>query len=505
LWSVFELTKIAKEAVVLGKGGICGVVSNVEKGDVGCVSAVEAKLLDAKVARVRAAQEVFACFSQKAVDKIFSAAAKAASEQSLFLAELAVKETGMGVVEDKFVKNLFASEEIYRCYRRAKTCGVVREDKYGNAEFAAPIGVIAAIIPTTNPTSTAVFKALLALKTRNGMIFSPHPRARECTIAAVRTVLEAAVKAGAPEGIFDWLDAPSLPLINVLMERASVTLATGGPGMVKAAYSSGKPAIGVGSGNTPAVIDDTADIALAVRSIIESKIFDNGMICASEQAAIVLDSIYDKVKAEFIESDCHFLTSDEMILVKEKLVVNGALNPVIVGQSAETIAKMAGVTAVNECTKILIAEVVSTDFSVEPFACEKLSPVLAMYRVKTFEEALDKASKLIEAGGLGHTSSIYTTDASKIKEFADRMKTCRVLVNTPASQGAIGGIYNKLTASLTLGCGFFGGNSVAGNIGPKHLLNIKQLSLPDITVSQKRNNPKPLRKRNMDTKTPDEK
>jgi acetaldehyde dehydrogenase/alcohol dehydrogenase len=482
---LFRMKKIVK-GVVIDKGGACGIVSDVGASVVDLVSDVDAKLLDAKIARVRAAQEVFARFSQREVDKIFSVAAKDASEHSLFLAELAVKETGMGVVEDKFVKNLFACEEIYRCYRHTKTCGVVKEDKDGNAEFAAPIGVIAAIIPTTNPTSTAIFKALLALKTRNGMIFSPHPRAKMCTITAVKIVLDAAVKAGAPEGIFDWLDEPSLPLINALMERSSLTLATGGPGMVKAAYSSGKPAIGVGSGNTPAIIDDSADVALAVRSIIESKIFDNGMICASEQAAIVLDSVYDKVKNEFKESDCYFLNSNEMVLVREKLVVNGVLNPDIVGQSAEFIAQMSGVT-VKEGTKILIAEVDSTDFSIEPFACEKLSPILAMYRVKSFAEALDKASKLIEAGGLGHTSSIYTTDASKIKEFADRMKTCRVLVNTPASQGAIGGIYNKLTASLTLGCGFFGGNSVAGNIGPKHLLNIKQLSLPDITVGQKRN------------------
>jgi acetaldehyde dehydrogenase/alcohol dehydrogenase len=476
--------KAAKNDIV-ERSETCGVVSNVAKLEVEFLPDVDIKMLDAKIERVRAAQEKFARFSQKEVDKIFSVAAKAASKQGLYLAELAVKETGMGVVEDKFVKNLFASEEIYRCYKNTRTCGVVREGKDGNAEFAAPIGVIAAIIPTTNPTSTAIFKALLALKTRNGMIFSPHPRAKRCTVEAVKLVLGAAVKAGAPEGIFDWLEEPSLPLISALMERCSVTLATGGPGMVRAAYSSGRPAIGVGSGNTPAVIDDNADVGLAVWSIIESKIFDNGMICASEQAVIVLDSVYDRVRAEFEESDCHFLSLVEMALVREKLVVNGVLNPAVVGQSATAIAKMAGVT-VREGTKILIAEVESTDFSVEPFACEKLSPVLAMYRAKTFDEALSKAEKLIEAGGLGHTSSIYTTDASKIKEFADRMKTCRILVNTPASQGAIGGIYNKLTASLTLGCGFFGGNSVAGNIGPKHLLNLKQLSLPDMTVEQKR-------------------
>ena len=464
----------------------CANRSNIEKSEEEFVLETDDKTIEAKIARVRAAQEKFARFSQKEVDKIFSATAKAAAKQSLYLAELAVKETGMGVVEDKFIKNLFASEEIYKCYKNTKTCGVVKEGKDGNAEFAAPIGVIAAIIPTTNPTSTAIFKALLALKTRNGMIFSPHPRAKKCTIEAVKTVLEAAVKAGAPKGIFDWIDEPSVPLINALMENSNVTLATGGPGMVKAAYSSGRPAIGVGSGNTPTVIDDSADIALTVRSIIESKTFDNGMICASEQAVIVLDKVYDKVKDTFKENDCHFLSADEIALVREKIVTNGALNPNIVGQSAETIAKMADVN-VKEDTKILIAEVDSTDLSTEPFAREKLSPVLAMYRAKTFEEALNKAEKLIEDGGLGHTSAIYTTEAARIKEFAERMKTCRILVNTPASQGAIGGIYNKLTASLTLGCGFFGGNSVSGNIGPKHLLNLKQLSLPDMTIGRKQN------------------
>lgn len=489
---MIDVKKIVKG--LIERNIACGVItSKAEKSNVALVSDYDAKILDAKLARVKIAQEAFAQFSQRKVNKIFSASAKAASEQSFHLADLAVKETGMGVVEDKFIKNLFASEEIYRCYKNTKTCGVVKEDKDGNAEFAAPIGVIAAIIPVTNPTSTAIFKGLLALKTRNGMIFSPHPRAKKCTLEAVKIVLDAAVKAGAPEGIFDWIEEPSLPLINALMERASVTLATGGPGMVKAAYSSGKPAIGVGSGNTPAVIDDSADTALAVRSIIESKIFDNGMICASEQAVIVLDSVYDKVKEEFKENDCYFLNLTEMNFVREKIVVNGVLNPNIVGQSAEFIAKMAGVT-VKEGTKILIAEVDSTDLSLEPFACEKLSPVLAMYKAKTFKQAIDIAEKLIEAGGLGHTSSIYTTDASKIKEFADKMKTCRVLVNTPASQGAIGGIYNKLTASLTLGCGFFGGNSVAGNIGPKHLLNIKQLSLPDISVSKKQFDPEITRK-----------
>jgi len=473
---------------MVGVDKTCGVASNVEKFKVVSALDVDGEALELKIARVKAAQEKFARFSQKEVDKIFSAAAKAASKQSLYLAELAVKETGMGVVEDKFIKNLFASEEIYRSYKKTRTCGVVKEDKDGNAEFAAPIGVIAAIIPTTNPTSTAIFKALLALKTRNGMIFSPHPRAKKCTVEAVKIVLEAAVKAGAPKDIFDWLDEPSLPLINALMERANVTLATGGPSMVKAAYSSGKPAIGVGSGNTPTIIDDSADISLTVKSIIESKTFDNGMICASEQAIIVLDSVYEDVKTAFKESDCHFLNPNEIAQIREKIVINDVLNPNMVGQSVETIAKMSGIT-VKEDTKILIAEVTSTDLSTEPLAREKLSLILAMYRAKTFEEALNKAEKLIEDSGLGHTSSIYTTDASKIKEFAERMKTCRILVNTPASQGAIGGIYNKLAASLTLGCGFFGGNSVSGNIGPKHLLNLKQLSLPDITVGKKRNNP----------------
>ena len=440
--------------------------------------------LEKALARVREAQREFGKFSQEQVDKIFQAAAVAANQARIPLAEMAVEETGMGVVEDKVIKNHFASEYIYNAYRHVKTCGVIEEDKaYGIKKLAEPIGVIAAVIPTTNPTSTAIFKTLIALKTRNGIIISPHPRAKNSTIAAAKVVLEAAVKAGAPEGIIDWIDVPSLELTNLIMKEADTILATGGPGMVKAAYSSGKPAIGVGPGNTPAVIDDTADILLAVNSIIHSKTFDNGMICASEQSVIVLDSIYDKVKQEFMDRGCYFLNDEEKDKVRKTMIINGALNSKIVGQKPHTIAELAGVL-VPENTKILIGEVESVDLS-EEFAHEKLSPVLAMYRAQNFDEAVAKAEKLIEDGGLGHTSSLYVnakTETEKIEKFSHVMKTSRILINTPSSQGGIGDLYNfKLAPSLTLGCGSWGGNSVSENVGVKHLLNIK-------TIAERREN-----------------
>ena len=434
--------------------------------------------------RVRAAQEKFATYSQEQVDKIFLAAASAANKARIPLAKLAVEETGMGLVEDKVIKNNYASEYIYNAYKNTKTCGVIEEDKaYGIQKIAEPIGVIAAVIPTTNPTSTAIFKCLLALKTRNAIIISPHPRAKNSTIAASKLVLEAAVAAGAPEGIIDWIDVPSLDLTNFVMKEADIILATGGPGMVKAAYSSGKPALGVGAGNTPAIIDDTADILLAVNSIIHSKTFDNGMICASEQSVIVIESIYDAVKTEFANRGCYFLNADETEKVRKTIIINGALNAKIVGQRANKIAELSGVT-VPENTKILIGEVESVELS-EAFAHEKLSPVLAMYKAKDFEDALCKAERLIADGGFGHTSSVYlneVTEREKLNEFAARMKTCRILVNTPSSHGGIGDLYNfKLAPSLTLGCGSWGGNSVSENVGVKHLLNIK-------TVAERREN-----------------
>jgi acetaldehyde dehydrogenase/alcohol dehydrogenase len=397
---------------------------------------------------------------------------------------MAVEETGMGVVEDKVIKNHYAAEYIYNTYKNVKTCGVIEEDKsYGIKKIAEPVGVIAAVIPTTNPTSTAIFKTLLALKTRNGIVISPHPRAKACTIEASKLVLEAAVKAGAPEGIIGWIDIPSLEMTNYLMREADLILATGGPGMVTAAYSSGKPAIGVGPGNTPAIIDESADILLAVNSIIHSKTFDNGMICASEQSVIVADSIYDKVKAEFERRNCYFLKEDEIEKVRKTIIINGALNAKIVGQPATRIAELSGIS-VPAKTKILIGEVERVDLS-EEFAYEKLSPVLAMYRAKSFDEALDKADRLIADGGFGHTASIYLntqTEQDKLKLFEDRMKTCRILVNTPSSHGGIGDLYNfNLAPSLTLGCGTWGGNSVSENVGVKHLLNIK-------TVAERRKN-----------------
>lgn len=440
--------------------------------------------LVAALARIKAAQKEFATFSQEQVDKIFLAAATAANKQRISLAKMAVQETGMGIVEDKVIKNHYAAEYIYNAYKNTKTCGVVEEDKaFGIQKIAEPIGTIAAVIPTTNPTSTAIFKTLIALKTRNGIIISPHPRAKLSTIAAAKIVLEAAVEAGAPEGIIGWIDVPSLELTNLVMKEADIILATGGPGMVKAAYSSGKPALGVGAGNTPAIIDDTADILLAVSSIIHSKTFDNGMICASEQSVIVMDSIYAKVKKEFKDRGCYFLNKEETDKVRKTIIINGALNAKIVGQKAHTIAKLAGVDVPEE-TKILIGEVTSVDIS-EEFAHEKLSPVLAMYKAKDFADALNKAEQLVADGGYGHTSSVYlndVTETAKIAEFGERMKTCRILVNTPSSHGGIGDLYNfKLAPSLTLGCGSWGGNSVSENVGVKHLINIK-------TVAQRREN-----------------
>ena len=450
--------------------------------DYDIVDSVES--LEKALQKIRKAQKEFGKFTQEQVDKIFQAAAIAANQARIPLAEMAVAETGMGIVEDKVIKNHFASEYIYNAYRYAKTCGVIEEDKaYGIKKLAEPIGVIAAVIPTTNPTSTAIFKTLIALKTRNGIIISPHPRAKNSTIAAAKIVLEAAVKAGAPEGIIGWIDVPSLDLTNMVMKEADTILATGGPGMVKAAYSSGKPALGVGAGNTPAIIDDTADILLAVNSIVHSKTFDNGMICASEQSVIVLESIYETVKAEFTKRGCYFLNDEEKEKVRKTIIINGALNAKIVGQKAHTIAKLAEVD-VPENTKILIGEVESVELS-EEFAHEKLSPVLAMYKAKDFNEAVDKAEKLIEDGGLGHTSSLYVntnTGTEKIEKFSHRMKTARILVNTPSSQGGIGDLYNfKLTPSLTLGCGSWGGNSISENVGVKHLLNIK-------TIAERREN-----------------
>ncbi len=446
------------------------------------VDSVEA--LEEALKRVKAAQEKFATYSQEQVDKIFLAAASAANKARIPLAKLAVEETGMGVVEDKVIKNHYAAEYIYNAYKNTKTCGVVEEDKaYGIKKIAEPIGVVAAVIPTTNPTSTAIFKTLISLKTRNGIIISPHPRAKGSTIAAAKTVLEAAVAAGAPEGIIGWIDVPSLDMTNLLMKEADIILATGGPGMVKAAYSSGKPALGVGAGNTPAIIDDTADILLAVNSIIHSKTFDNGMICASEQSVIVLDKVYKAVKNEFKARGCYFLNDEEIEKVRKTIIINGALNAKIVGQKPVKIAALAGVTVPEE-TKILIGEVESVELS-EEFAHEKLSPVLAMYKAKNIEDAFTKAEHLIADGGYGHTSSIYLnaiTEKEKLAEFAERMKTCRILVNTPSSQGGIGDLYNfKLAPSLTLGCGSWGGNSVSENVGVKHLLNIK-------TVAERREN-----------------
>ena len=436
--------------------------------------------LTAALERCRQAQSVFAEYTQEQVDKIFKAAAVAANKMRIPLAKMAVEETGMGIVEDKVIKNHYAAEYIYNAYKDTRTCGVIETDEaFGIQRIAEPIGVVAAVIPTTNPTSTAIFKTLICLKTRNAIVISPHPRAKKCTIAAARVVLEAAVEAGAPEGLISWIEQPSLELTNQLMREADLILATGGPGMVKAAYSSGKPALGVGPGNTPAVIDESADILLAVSSVIHSKTFDNGMICASEQSVVVLDSVYDAVRAEFAARGCHLLTAEETEKLRGTILVNGALNAKIVGQSAHTIAAMAGVD-VPENTKILIGEVTSTALS-EAFAHEKLSPVLAMYRAKDFEDALRIADRLVRDGGFGHTASVYLDPVGakqKLDAFAHAMKACRILVNTPSSQGGIGDLYNfRLAPSLTLGCGSWGGNSVSENVGVKHLLNIKTVAI----------------------------
>ena len=443
-----------------------------------------AEELTQTIARCRQAQAQFAEFSQEQVDKIFLAAATAANKARIRLAKLAVEETGMGIVEDKVIKNHYASEYIYNAYKHEKTCGVLEEDTaFGIAKIAEPIGVIGAVIPTTNPTSTAIFKALICLKTRNGMILSPHPRAKSCTIEAAKVVLEAAVAAGAPEGIIGWIDQPSLELTNLVMSSVDLILATGGPGMVHSAYSSGKPALGVGPGNVPALMDESADILMAVSSIIHSKTFDNGIICASEQSVIVPDTIYEAVKAEFVARGCHILSSEDAEKLRRILLVNGSINSRIVGQSAEKIAALAGIT-VPDTTKILIAEVESVELS-EPFAHEKLSPVLAMYRCSSFEDGMDKAQKLVEEGGFGHTASVYLntrTEKEKLDRFSQRMKACRILVNTPSAQGGIGDLYNfRLMPSLTLGCGSWGGNSVSENVGVRHLLNIK-------TVARRREN-----------------
>lgn len=436
------------------------------------------------IERVRLAQNQFALFTQNQVDQIFKAAALAASQQRIPLARMAVQETGMGVIEDKVIKNQYASEYIYNAYKDTRTCGVIEQDTmFGIKKIAEPLGVIAAVIPTTNPTSTAIFKILLALKTRNGIIISPHPRARKCTIEAARVMLDAAVAAGAPEGIIDWIDVPSLELSHAVMQNADLILATGGPGMVKAAYSSGRPAIGVGAGNVPAIIDRSADLEMAVSSIVLSKTFDNGMICASEQAVIVDREIYQAVKNEFKYRGCYFLNEEEQEMIRGTIIVNGVLNAKIVGQSARTIADLAGFNVPDD-TKILIGEVESVDMS-EPFAHEKLSPVLAMYTYDHFDEAMAKADRLIKDGGYGHTASLFIntmTEKEKLDQFNERMKTARILINTPSSHGGIGDLYNFMLApSLTLGCGSWGGNSVSENVGVKHLLNIK-------TVAERREN-----------------
>ena len=437
--------------------------------------------VDALVERIkemRAAQAEFATFTQEQVDKIFYEAAMAANKARIPLAQMAVEETGMGLMEDKVIKNHFASEYIYNKYKDMKTCGVIEDDpSFGYKKVAEPIGIVAAVIPTTNPTSTAIFKTLICLKTRNAIIISPHPRAKKCTIEAARIVREAAEAAGCPKGIIDWIPSPSLELTNELMHDADIILATGGPGMVNAAYSSGKPALGVGPGNTPVIIDSSADIKLAVNSIIHSKTFDNGMICASEQSVTILDDVYEEAKAEFKARGCYFLEGEELDKVRKTVIINGSVNAKIVGQSAYRIAQIAGVE-VPKSTKVLIGEVESVDPS-EEMAHEKLSPVLGMYHAKDFDEALAKAARLVADGGYGHTSSLYidVNEKEKIAKHAHAMKTCRVLINTPSSQGGIGDLYNfKLPPSLTLGCGSWGGNSVSGNVGPQHLLNIKSVA-----------------------------
>jgi acetaldehyde dehydrogenase/alcohol dehydrogenase len=436
------------------------------------------EVLQRRIQQMRAAQAEFAKFSQEQVDKIFYEASMAANKERIPLAKMAVEETGMGVMEDKVIKNHYASEYIYHKYKDMRTCGVISDDEaFGFKQVAEPMGLVAAVIPTTNPTSTAIFKCLIALKTRNAILISPHPRARLCTAQAARVVREAAEAAGCPKGVIDWIDVPTLDMTNELMRSADIILATGGPGMVSAAYSSGKPALGVGPGNTPAIIDDTADVKLAVNSIVHSKTFDNGMICASEQSVTVLAPVYDAVKEEFAARGCYFLEGEELDRVRKTVIINGSVNAKIVGQSAHTIAALAGVE-VPEKTKILIGEVTSVDPS-EEFAHEKLSPVLAMYKAKDFGDALAKAERLVADGGYGHTSSLYVdvNQKEKIERHYEAMKTCRILINTPSSQGGIGDLYNfKMAPSLTLGCGSWGGNSVSGNVGPQHLLNIKSVA-----------------------------
>lgn len=439
-----------------------------------------AQQLTERIQKLREAQKVFATFSQEQVDEIFRSAAMAANNARIKLAKMAVEETGMGIVEDKVIKNHFAAEYIYNQYKDMKTCGVLEEDKTnGITKVAEPIGVIAAIVPTTNPTSTAIFKTLIALKTRNAIIISPHPRAKNSTIEAARIVLDAAVKAGAPAGIIGWIDSPSVELSQNVMRESDIILATGGPAMVKSAYSSGRPALGVGAGNTPAIIDETAHIKMAVNSILLSKTFDNGVICASEQSIVVMDSVYDEVRTELDARGAYILKGEEVDKVR-KVILNdkGGLNADMVGQSAYKIAQMAGVT-VPESAKVLVGEVESVELE-EPFSHEKLSPVLAMYKVKSFEEALDKADRLIELGGMGHTSILYTDQLKsrdRILAFGEKMKTARTLINMPAAQGAIGDLFNfKLAPSLTLGCGSWGGNSVSENVGPKHLINVKSIA-----------------------------
>ena len=456
-------------------------INNIIENKTTVIDSVDALLT--KMNRMKEAQKLFASYSQEQVDKIFFAASVAANNHRISLAKMAVEETGMGIIEDKVIKNHYASEYIYNAYKDTKTCGIIEEDPaYGIKKIANPIGLIAAIIPTTNPTSTAIFKILISLKTRNAIILSPHPRAKNCTIEAAKILLEAAVAAGAPEEIIGWIDVPSLELTNEVMKNCDTILATGGPGMVKSAYSSGKPAIGVGAGNTPVIIDDTADIKQAVSSIILSKTFDNGMICASEQSVTVIENIYDKVKEEFVYRGCHILNPEELDKVRKTIIINGSLNAKIVGQSAATIANLSGINVPKD-TKILIGEVESVDIS-EEFAHEKLSPVLALYKAKTFDEAISKSEQLIADGGYGHTASLYINinEADKISKYSEAMKTCRILINTPAAHGGIGDLYNfKLAPSLTLGCGSWGGNSVSDNVGVMHLLNIK-------TVAERREN-----------------
>ena len=480
--NIIKLIKKVINKVINYKGGKVMERKTDEAMAVQCkVDNVDA--LQGRMKEMRKAQEVYAAYTQEQVDKIFFAAAMAANKARIPLAKMAVQETGMGIVEDKVIKNHYAAEYIYNFYKNTKTCGVIEEDPvYGIKRIAEPIGLVAAVIPTTNPTSTAIFKTLICLKTRNSIIISPHPRAKDSTIAAAKIVYDAAVAAGAPENIIGWIDEPSLELTNEVMRDADIILATGGPGMVKAAYSSGKPAVGVGAGNTPVIIDETADIQMAVSSVIHSKTFDNGMICASEQSVTVVGNAYDAVKKEFQYRGCYFLKPEELDKVRHTILINGALNAKIVGQSAYKIAKLAGVK-VPESTKILIGEVESVDIS-EEFAHEKLSPVLAMYHASDFEDALAKAERLVADGGYGHTSALFVHPAQKekIARHAQAMKTCRIMVNTPSAQGGIGDLYNfKLTPSLTLGCGSWGGNSVSENVGVKHLLNIK-------TVAERREN-----------------